>query len=102
MWWHDGWIVRKEKSAETHALPQPVTLLAMSGDDEAGVWARRSPAPRNALSRDSLQKLIKRLNARDNLSASLVQSPGKMHGEMFAIGLETALRGAVETRRNLP
>jgi predicted alpha/beta superfamily hydrolase len=102
LWWHDGWIFREEETAAARPLPQPVTLLAVSGEDETGARARQTPdtastppariRQQNALPKDSLQRLVVRLDARDNLSASLVLLEGKTHGEMFALGLEAALR----------
>jgi predicted alpha/beta superfamily hydrolase len=100
LWWRDGWILREEAAFAGRALARPVTLLALSGVDEAAARPGSTPEraaakqARNALPRESLQQLIARLDARDDLAARLVRLEGKTHGEMFAAGVEAALRAA--------
>jgi predicted alpha/beta superfamily hydrolase len=106
LWWQEGRILREAETffATTRMPSQALTLLALSGADEAGEKKRQSenatqagiqqarPPQRGTVPKDSLFKLIERLNAQNKLSARLILHEGKTHGEMFHLGLKSALR----------
>ncbi|MDR1463515.1 MAG: prolyl oligopeptidase family serine peptidase [Azoarcus sp.] len=100
--WQDGWIPRQAKAPPARP-PAPVALLAVSGADEAGEKRRRNPAragpetPRPArASGEGLWDFAAQLDARDGYRARAILMKGQSHGEMFAVGLEAALREMVE------
>jgi predicted alpha/beta superfamily hydrolase len=94
--WREGWILREAEALPAQALPN-ITLLAMAGADEIGEKRKRNPdqletaSPQRA-SGENLRSLVEEIRARTGCRAQAIPVQGKGHGEMFAVGLEAALR----------
>jgi predicted alpha/beta superfamily hydrolase len=101
--WQDSWIPRQARTLPDRPATGPVTLLALAGADEAGEKRKRNPprpgteSPRPArASGETLRDFTAELDARSGYRVRTILMEGQSHGEMFAIGLESALREMAE------
>jgi predicted alpha/beta superfamily hydrolase len=98
--WRDGWISRLAETPPAPPAAGTVSLLVLSGADEAKRSRSARPGTEDArparASGEGARDLAARLDARNGYRARAIVMEGKSHGEMFAIGLEAALRETAE------
>ncbi|MDR1555161.1 MAG: hypothetical protein LBS39_03945 [Campylobacteraceae bacterium] len=91
LWWHNGYILNKEKEFNALTLKYPANLIVMAGEDEkkqTNMQHSQRAKMQNSISRSAIKDMVLRLDKKANLSAKQIEFENLSHGETIKASLE--------------